>query len=71
MECTGVCKLGGQDTWVAMSSPDLGPTRLTDPNRSPRRDTIYTIYILCCTGTLIDLFFIRVVPVPVVYKQFL
>ena len=28
----------------------------------------YTVY---CTGTLIDLFFLRTVPVPVVYKQFL
>ena len=28
----------------------------------------YTVY---CTGTLIDLFFLRAVPVPVVYKQFL
>ena len=46
-------------------APDPGPTRLADPNRSPGRDTIYTIYILCCIGTLIDLFFLRVVPVPV------
>ena len=45
-----------------------GPTRLADPNRSPRRETIYILY---CTGTLIDLFFLRVVLVPVVYKQFL
>ena len=47
------------------SPPDPSPTRLASPNRSPRRDTIYTIYILCCTGTLIDLFFLRAVPVPV------
>ena len=45
--------------------PDPGPTRWADPNRSPGRDTIYTIYILCCTGTLIDLFFLRAVSVPV------
>ena len=45
--------------------PDPGPTRLADPNQSPGRDTIYTIYILCCTGTLINPFFLRVVPVPV------
>ena len=45
--------------------PDPGPTWLADPNRSPGRDTIYTIYcILYCTGTLIDLFFLRAVPVP-------
>ena len=55
----------------SVTPPDLGPTRLADPNRSSGRDAIYTIYILCCTGTLIDLFFLRVVPVPVVYKQFL
>ena len=55
-----------------MSRPaDPGPTRLADPNRSPGRETIYTIYILYCTGTLIDLFFLRAVLVPVVYKQFL
>ena len=49
--------------------PDPDPTRLEDPNRSPGRDTIYTIYcILYCTRTLINLFFLRVVPVPVVYK---
>ena len=48
-----------------MSSPDPSPTRLADPNRSPGRETIYTIYyILYCTGTLIDLFFLRVVPIP-------
>ena len=52
-------------------SPDPSPTRLADSNRSPGRDTIYTIYILYCTGTLIDLFFIRAVLVPVVYKQFM
>ena len=46
-------------------APDPGPTRLGDPNRSPGRDTIYTIYILCCIGTLIDLFFLKAVPVPV------
>ena len=41
-------------------TPDPGPTRLANPNRSPGRDTIYTIYcILYCTGTLIDLFFLR------------
>ena len=45
--------------------PDPGPTRLADPNRSPGRETIYTIYILYCTGTLIDMFFLRAVPVPV------
>ena len=45
-----------------------GPTRLADPNRSPGRDTIYTIYILYCTGTLIDLLFLRAVPVPVVIQ---
>ena len=45
--------------------PDPSPTQLASPNRSPGRDTIYTIYILCCTGTLIDLFFLRAVPVPV------
>ena len=55
---------------VDMSRPDPGPTRLADPNRSPGRDTIYIIYILY-TGTLIDLFFLRAVLVPVVYKQFL
>ena len=32
-----------------VSRPDPGPTRLVDPNRSPGRDTLYTIYILCCT----------------------
>ena len=26
--------------------PDPGPTRLADPNRSPGRDTIYTIYCI-------------------------
>ena len=42
------------------------PSRLADPNRSPRRETIYTIYcILYCTGTLIDLFFLRAILVPV------
>ena len=47
-------------------SPDPGLTRTANPNRSPGRDTIYTIYcILYCTGTLIDLFFLRAVPVPV------
>ena len=35
---------------------------------SPGRDTFYTVLY---TGTLIDLFFLRVVPVLVVYKQFL
>ena len=39
--------------------------------KSGARDYLYYIYILYCTGTLIDLFFLRVVPVPVVYKQFL
>ena len=49
-----------------LSRPDPGPTWLADPNRSPGRDTIYTIYcILYCTGTLIDIFFLRAVPVPV------
>ena len=51
-------------------TPDPGPTRLADPNRSPGRDAIYTIYILY-TRTLIDLFFLRAILVPVVYKQFL
>ena len=27
-----------------VSAPDPGPTSLADPNRSPGRDTIYTIY---------------------------
>ena len=55
-----------------MSRPsDPGPIRLADPNRSPGRETIYTIYYILYTGTLIDLFFIRAVLVPVVYKQFL
>ena len=40
-------------------APDPGPTRLADFNRSPGRDAIYTIYILYCTGTLIDMFFLR------------
>ena len=40
-------------------TPDPGPTRLADPYRSSGRDTVYTIYILYCTGTLIDLFFLR------------
>ena len=44
--------------------PDPGQTRLADPNRSPGRDAIYTISIYC-TETLIDLFFLRAVPVPV------
>ena len=42
-------------------SLDPDPTQLADPNRSPGRETIYTIY----TGTLIDLFFLRAVLVPV------
>ena len=46
-------------------APDPGPTRLESPNRSPGSDTLYTIYILCCTGTLIDMFFLRAVPVPI------
>ena len=29
-----------------MSRPDPGPTGLADPNRSPGRDTIYTIYCI-------------------------
>ena len=56
--------------WVSRP-PDPSPTQLADLNRSPGLDTIYTIYILYCTGTLIELFFLRAVPVPVVYKQFL
>ena len=36
-----------------------GPTLLADLNRSLGCETIYTIYILYCTGTLIDLFFLR------------
>ena len=49
-----------------MSRPsEPGPTRLANPNRSPGRDTIYTIYYILYTGTLIDLFFLRAVPVPV------
>ena len=61
------------DSRAEVSRPlDPGPTRLADPNRSSGRDAIYTIYcILYCTGTLIDLSFLRAVPVPVVYKQFL
>ena len=47
-----------------MSRPDPGPTRLADPNRSPGRETIYILSILY-TGTLVDLFFLRAVPVPV------
>ena len=43
---------------------DPGPTRLADPNRSPGRETIYILSILY-TGTLVDLFFLRAVPVPV------
>ena len=39
--------------------------------KSGARDYLYYIYILYCTGTLIDMFFLRVVPVSVVYKQFL
>ena len=54
--------------WGGVTPPDFGPTRLADPNRSPGRETIYILY---CTGTLIDMFFLRVVLVPVVYKQFL
>ena len=49
---------------VICHAPDPGPTRLADPNRSPGCDTIYTIYILYCTGTLIDLFFLRAELVP-------
>ena len=37
-------------------TPDPGPTRLADPNRSPGRETIYILYY---TGTLIDMFFLR------------
>ena len=60
------------DTTKLSRPPDPGPTRLASPNRSLGRDTIYTIYcILYCIGTLIDMFFLRVVLVPVVYKQFL
>ena len=33
--------------------------------KSGARDYLYTIYILYCTGTLIDLFFLRAVLVPV------
>ena len=51
--------------------PDPDPTRLVDLNRSPGHDTIYTIYILYCTGTLTDMFFLTAVLVFVVYKQFL
>ena len=48
---------------------DPGPTRLADPNRSPGRKTIYTIYcILYYTRTLIDLFFLRAVLVPLVIQ---
>ena len=45
--------------------PDPGPTRLADLNRSLGRETIYTIYYILYTGTLINLFFLRAVPVPV------
>ena len=61
----------GLNHWKAMKkvmrchAPDPGPTRLASPNRSPGRDAIYTIYILYCIGTLLDLFFLRAVPVPV------
>ena len=33
--------------------------------KSGSRDYLYTIYILYCNGTLIDMFFLRAVPVPV------
>ena len=45
--------------------PDPGRTKMVDPNRSPGRDTIYTIYYILYTRTLIDLFFLRAELVPV------
>ena len=54
---------------VGLVTPPIpDPTRLASSNRSPGRDaiyTIYTVYILYCTGTLIDLFFLRAIPVPI------
>ena len=38
-----ICLVWGQLHQVC-HAPDPGPTRLADPNRSPGRDTIYTIY---------------------------
>ena len=34
----------GTDTTKLSRPPDPDPTRLANPNRSPGRDTIYTIY---------------------------
>ena len=50
---------------IVSRPPDPDPTRLADPNRSPGRETIYTIYYILYTGTLIDLFFLRAELVPV------
>ena len=51
-------------------TPGSGPTRLADPNRSPRHDTIYTIYYTVL-GLSLTCSFLELTPVPVVYKQFL
>ena len=56
--CEGVTPDGSQSDPVGGSEPKSGAR-------------YYLYYILYCTGTLIDLFFLRAVPVPVVYKQFL
>ena len=56
-------------------APSVTPTgSRSDPvsGSEPKSGARYNLYyILYCTGTLIDLFFIRAVHVPVVYKQFL
>ena len=51
--------------------PDPGLTRLADPNRSPGRDTIYTIY--CILGLSLTFSFSELTPVPVFhsYTQFM
>ena len=41
------------------------PDPIGESKQDPGRETIYTVYILYCTRTLIDLFFLRAVPVPV------
>ena len=43
--------------------PDPDPTRLADPNLSPRRNTIYTIY--CMLGLSLTCSFSELTPVPV------
>ena len=54
--------------WSVTPGSRSDPIGGSEPKSGAR---YYLYYILYCTGTLIDLFFLRAVPVPVVYKQFL